>query len=146
MRTLVGVVVERRKAKSVWADVLWPQVSVFVGTPVAAPWTPLGFDDEVTVFYAGEAVIELRRTETTNYRDNLASGTPSVWVGMRPTASEPPSELPAVTADPAEGEALTDAGSNLVEAVPMPSDIVDVVDRFIAEHHVERLFVKRPRN
>ncbi len=146
MRTLVGVVVERRKAKSVWADVLWRPVSVFVGTPVAAPWTPLGFDDEVTVFYAGEAVIELHRTETTNYRDNLASGTPSVWVGMRPTASQPPSELPAVTADPAEGEALTDAGSNLVEAVPMPSDIVDVVDRFIAEHHVERPFVKRQRN
>ena len=144
-RISVGVVVERRKAKSAWADVLWRPVSVFAGTPAAAPWTPLGADDGVTLFYAGEAVIELHRTETTNYRDNLASGTPSLWVNMRPTASEPPYELLAVTADPAEGEAFTDAGSNLVEAVPMPPDIADVVDRFVAEHHVERPFVKRQR-
>jgi hypothetical protein len=87
----------------------------------------------------------LHRTETTNYRDNLASGTPSLWVNMRPTASEPPYELLAVTADPAEGEAFTDAGSNLIEAVPMPPDIADIIDRFIAEHHVERPFVKRRR-
>ena len=145
-RISVGVVVERRKAKSAWADVLWRPVSVFAGTPEAAPWTPLGTDDEVTRFYAGEAVIELHRTETTNYRDNLASGVPSLWVNMRPTTSEPPYELLAVTADPAEGEAFTDAGSNLVEAVPMPPEIAAIVDRFVATHHVERPFVKRRRN
>ena len=145
-RISVGVVVERRKAKSAWADVLWRPVSVFMGRPAAAPWTPLGGEDEIALFYAGEAVIELHRTETTNYRDNLASGTPSIWINMRPTASEPPYELLAVTADPAEGEALTDAGGNLVEAVPMPSDIIDVVERFVAEHHVERPFVKRKRD
>jgi len=145
-RISVGVVVERRKAKSAWADVLWRPVSVFAGTPDALPWTPLGTDDEVALFYAGEAVIELHRTETTNYRDNLASGVPSLWVNMRPTTSEPPYELLAVTADPAEGEAFTDAGSNLVEAVPMPSEIADIVDRFVATHHVERPFVKRQRD
>ena len=145
-RIPVGVVIERRKAKSVWADVLWRPVSVFAGRPAAAPWTPLSGADEVTLFYAGEAVIELHRTETTNYRDNLASGTPAVWVNMRPTGSEPPFELLAVTADPAEGEAFTDAGSNLIEAVPMPSDIAEIVDRFVAEHHVERPFVKRKRD
>jgi hypothetical protein len=139
-------VVERRKAKSAWADVLWRPVSVFAGTPVAAPWTPLGAGDEVTLFYAGEAVIELHRTETTNYRDNLASGAPSLWVNMRPTTSDPPYELLAVTADPAEGEAFTDAGSNLIEAVPMPSEITDIIDRFVATHHVERPFVKRQRD
>lgn len=145
-RIPVGVVVERRKAKSAWADVLWRPVSVFAGTPVAAAWTPLGADDEVALFYAGEAVIELYRTETTNYRDNLASGVPSLWVNMRPTTSELPYELLAVTADPAEGEAFTDAGSNLVEAVPMPSEIADIVSRFVATHHAERPFVKRQRD
>ncbi|SHN78363.1 DUF3305 domain-containing protein [Bradyrhizobium erythrophlei] len=146
IRIPVGVVIERRKAKSAWADVLWRPVSAFAGTPVAAPWTPLGADDEVTLFYAGEAVIELHRTETTNYRENLASGVPSLWVNMRPTTSELPYELLAVTADPAEGEAFTDAGSNLVEAVPMPLEIVDIVNRFVATHHVERPFVKRQRD
>src|SRR6202000_1693030 len=145
-RISVGVVVERRKAKSAWADVLWRPGSVFAGTPEAAPWTPLSTDDDVTLFYAGEAVIELHRTETTNYRDNLASGAPCLWVNMRSSSAERPFELLAVTADPAEGEAFTDAGSNLVEAVLMPQEIANIIERFIAEHHVERPFVKRKRD
>jgi Protein of unknown function (DUF3305) len=144
-RIAVGVVVERRKAKSMWVDFLWRPVSVFVGNPSAAPWTPLDTNAETVLFFAGAAVIELHRTETTNYRDNLASGAPALWVALRPVASERPYEILAVTADPAEGEAFTDAGSNVVEAVPMPPDVVETVVQFIAEHHVERPFVKRQR-
>jgi hypothetical protein len=81
----VGVVVERRKAKSVWADFLWRPVSVFVGKPVAAPWTPLDTRANTTLFFAGEAV-------------------------------------------------------------PMPPDIVEVLAIFVAQHHVERPFVKRQRD
>jgi Protein of unknown function (DUF3305) len=144
-RMAVGVVVERREASSMWVDFLWRPVSVFVGNASAAPWTPLGTEAGGTLFYAGEAVIELHRTETANYRNNLASGAPALWVIMRPTASDPPYELLAVTADPAEGEAFTDAGSNLVETVPMPPDVLAAVAGFVAEHHVERPFVKRRR-
>jgi hypothetical protein len=142
----VGVVVERRKARSVWVDFLWRPVSVFAGKPTAAPWTPLDTEADTTLFFAGQAVIELHRTETTNYRDNLASGAPALWIALRPVASERPYEILAVTADPAEGEAFTDAGSNLVEAVPMPPDVVEVVVKFIAQHHVARPFVKRQRD
>jgi hypothetical protein len=141
----VGVVVERRKPRSMWVDFLWRPVSVFVGNSHAAPWTPLDTNAETTLFFAGEAVIELHRTETTNYRNNLASGAPALWVALRPVAAERPYEILAVTADPAEGEAFTDAGSNLVEAVPMPPEVVEAVARFIAAHHVERPFVKRRR-
>jgi hypothetical protein len=144
-RIAVGVVVERRKARSIWVEFLWRPVSVFVGNTSAAPWTPLETAPEATLFYAGEAVIELHRTETANYRNNLASGAPVLWVVLRPAASEPPYELITVTADPAEGEAFTDAGSNLVETVPMPSDVVAAVIKFVAEHHVERPFLKRRR-
>jgi Protein of unknown function (DUF3305) len=145
-RMVVGVVVERRRAKSAWADFLWRPVSVLAGKPSTAPWTRLGDESDVTLFYAGDAVIELHRTETANYRDNLASDAPSLWVVMQPAASFPPYELVAVTADPAEGEASTDAGNNLVEAVPMPPDITAMVDHFVASHHVERPFVKRERD
>jgi hypothetical protein len=141
----VGVVVERRKARSMWVDFLWRPVSVLAGETSAAPWTPLDTEAETALFFAGEAVIELHRTETANYRDNLASGAPALWVALRPVASEPPYEILAVTADPSEGEAFTDAGSNIVEAVAMPADIVETIGRFIAEHHVERPFVKRRR-
>jgi Protein of unknown function (DUF3305) len=137
--------VQRRKARSMWVDFLWRPVSVFVGSPSAAPWTPFDTESEATLFYAGQAVIELHRTETTNYRDNLASGAPALWVALHPAAAEQPYEILAVTADPAEGEAFTDAGNYLVEAVPMPSEVVEAIVRFLAEHHVERPFVKRQR-
>ena len=144
-RIAVGVVVERRKAGSMWVDCLWRPVTVFAGIPPLAPWTPLGTEAETSLLYAGEAMIELHRTEVTNYRDNLASGAPTLWVVMCSTASDPPYRLLAVTADPAEGEAFTDAGNNLVEAVPMPPDIAEIVSRFVARHHVERPFIKRQR-
>jgi hypothetical protein len=144
-RITVGVVVERRKARSMWVDFLWRPVSVFVGNPSAAPWTPLDTEPDTTLFYAGQAMIELHRTETTNYRENLASGAPALWVALQPAASEQPYDILAVTADPAEGEAFTDAGSYLVEAVPMPPEVVEAIVQFLAEHHVERPFVKRRR-
>ena len=141
----VGVVVERRRAKSVWAEFLWRPVSVFAGKSSAEPWTALDVQAESVLFYAGETLIELHRTESAYYRDNIACETPKLWVVLAPTGSDPPYGLLAVTADPAEGEAFTDAGNNIVEAVPMPRDIVAIVDRFIATHHVERPFIKRRR-
>jgi hypothetical protein len=144
-RIPVGVLVERRKARSAWVDFVWRPVAVLVGKPSAAPWTPLRTEAETALFFAGGAMIELHRTETTNYRNNLRSGAPALWVALRPVDSDPPYEILAVTADPSEGEAFTDAGNNLVEAVAMPPEIVAAVARFIREHHVERPFVKRQR-
>jgi hypothetical protein len=144
-RIPVGVVVERRTAKSPWLDFLWRPISVLAGRSSAAPWTPIAVVAETTLFYAGETVIELHRTETANYRGNLASGAPVLWVVLRPTASTQAYDLLTVTADPAEGEAFTDAGNDLVETVQMPAAIAQEIGDFIAEHHVERPFVKRRR-
>lgn len=142
----VGVVIERRKATSQWVDHLWRPVAVLHGEPNAAPWTPLTTDGDIATFYAGPAVVELHRSETGYYRDNLASGRPALWVAMAPTDSEPPYRIVAVTADPFEGEAYTEAASNLVEQVPMPDSIRELIADFIAEHHVERQFFKRQRD
>jgi uncharacterized protein DUF3305 len=144
-RIPVGVVVERRKAASPWIDMMWRPVGVLAGVPDAAPWTMLEAGDDRASFYAGAAEIALYRTETGHYRDNLNSGRPSLWVSLRPTGVEPPFEIVAVTADPAEGESFTQAGDDLVEAVPMPPAVRTTVEAFVAEHHVERPFVKRKR-
>jgi Protein of unknown function (DUF3305) len=146
VRIPIGVVVERRKAKSPWLDMLWRPVSVLAGVPSAAPWTPIDSAGDVTTFYAGAAVIELYRAETANYRTNLASGAPLLWVVLRPTAGEPAFNVLAVTADPAEGEALTGAGNDLVETVPMPPSIGETLAAFVAEHHVERPTFRRKRD
>jgi hypothetical protein len=142
----VGVVVERHKAQSRWIDFTWQPAAVLVGTPAAAPWTKLWDDGERTSFYAGAAEIALYRTETANYRDNLASGAPKLWIALRPTGAEPPYEIFAVTADPAEGEAWTEAGSDIVDAVPMPQQVAATIGAFVAEHHVEQPFHKRKRD
>jgi hypothetical protein len=141
----VGIVVERRKAQSPWIDFTWKPVTALAGLPDAAPWTMLSQDSEGATFYAGAAEVELYRTETANYRDNLGSGAPMLWVALRPTGVEPPYELFAVTADPAEGEAWTQSGTDLVDGVPMPEPVRAAIDAFIAEHHVEQTFHKRER-
>jgi hypothetical protein len=145
-RISVGVVVARRKAASQWIDFTWAPDAVLHGEPTAEPWTVLRQDGETTMYYAGSADVELYRSETTYYRDNLASGAPSLWVVMAATESDPPYRLVTVTADPAEGEGFTETAANLVEQVPMPQSIQEIVAAFVAEHHVERQFFKRKRD
>lgn len=142
----VGVLVERRKAASPWADFVWRPIAVLPGLPEAAPWTPLGGDGERATFYAGAGVIELYRSESDNYLRNLASGAPSIWVALQATGREPPYEIAAVTADPAEGEALTEPGQGIIEAVAMAEPLQAAIAAFVAEHPVERVFQKRRRD
>jgi hypothetical protein len=146
LRIPVGVVVERRKATSSWAEFVWRPVAVLAGIPEAQPWSILATDDDAVTFYAGAAEIELYRSETGNYRGNLGSEMPSIWVALHETGSEPPYEIACVTADPAEGEALSEPAQGIVEAVTMPQRVHDAVGAFVDEHHVERPFQKRTRD
>jgi len=176
-RTTVGLVVERRKAKSPWVDFVWRPVAALPGAPETPPWTVLAHvpakwspvrrqehapneeeracsdsigteyalegDDEATQFYVGTAEIGLYRSDTPHYRDNLAAGSAGLWVVLRPTAGGPPFEVVTVTANPSEGEAFTESGSDLVEPVPMPESVRELIEAFIAEHHVDHAFSKR---
>jgi hypothetical protein len=142
----VGVVVERVKGMNQWTDFTWRPVSAIAGVQKEKAWTVLKEDGERTTFFAGAAEIELHRTETPNYLSNLESGEPMVWVALRQAAADPPYEVFMVTADPAEGEALTEAGNDIVQPVPMPASVVQRLAAFIAEHHVEHAFTKRKRD
>lgn len=145
VRIPVGVVVERRKADSPWADFVWCGVAVLPDEPDTKPWTVLRERDGTTLFYAGSATVDLYPSETARYRDNLASGSPSIWTVLSPAEGVWPYSVAAATADPAEGEAFAGAGANLIEAVPMPEMLREAIESFIAEHHVEREFFKRER-
>jgi hypothetical protein len=141
----VGVVVERRKATSPWIDAIWRSVAVLGGVPDAAPWTMIESNEDVTTFYVGAGEIELYRTEAEHYRSNLESSEPSVWVALRPTGADPPYALFAVTVDPAEGESFTQAGGDVVDAVPMPAGVREIVEAFVAQHHVLQPHYRRTR-
>jgi hypothetical protein len=79
-RISVGVVVERRKASSQWAETLWCPVAVLAGLPDAAAWTLVTEDGDTVTYYAGPAEIALYRSDAENYRRNLMSGAPAIWV------------------------------------------------------------------
>ena len=81
----VGVVVERRKADEP-VDRLRLAAGRGAGRRAGrrAPWTVLRDDgDAHDVLCRHRPSIELHRTETANYRDNLATGAPSLWVVLR---------------------------------------------------------------
>ena len=145
-RIPVGVVVERRRATSPWIDFTWQPVMALPGRPGAVPWTVLSIDAGIATFYAGSTEIALYRTESGNYRDNLGCGVPLLWIALRPTGLEPPYELLAVTADPAEGESFTQTGKDLVATVSMPAAVRDIVEAFVAAHPVQQPFHKRRRD
>jgi len=145
LRIPVGVVVERRKTDSPWIDFVWRGIGVLPDEPEMEPWTILREQGEVTLYYAGSAMVDLYRSEAARYRENLMTGAPDVWIVMSPSEGAWPYVVAAVTADPAEAEAFTEAGANLVEPVPMPELLRDVIEKFVAQHHVESEFVKRER-
>lgn len=142
----VGVVVERRKARSPWAEHLWRPVAVLAGLPEAGIWTVLSDDGVAATYYAGPADIALYRSESENYRQNLVSGAPAVWVALQATGGGPPYAVAAVTADPAEGEGWTEAGDAIVEAVAMPDAVRAGLAAFIAQYPPGPGFVKRQRD
>jgi len=146
VRISVGVVIERRKARSPWVDFIWRPVAVLPGVPKTAPWTALDGDADRMNFYGGAAAIELYRSDASGYRDNLATGAAQLWVALRPTGREPPYEFVAVTAEPSEGESFTGSATDLVEAVPMPDPVHAAIADFVAEQYVEHPFIKRQRD
>jgi hypothetical protein len=146
LRLPVGIVVERRKATSQWIEHVWRPVAALAGIPATTPWTEIDAQSDAVRFFAGSAEIELHRSESARYRENLNSGTPALWVVLRPTGGEPPFELKTVTADPAEGEGFTEPGTDLVEAVSMPESIRQAIAAFVAEHPAEHSFAKRERD
>lgn len=132
VRIPIGVVVERRKAVSLWCEFVCVGSPSLAGLPEANPWTQLATECGTMTFYAGPAEIELYRTETEkNYRSNLISASPSDWIMLLATASDPPYEISVLTVDPAEAEALTESAQGIIEAVAMPVSVHQVIASFI---------------
>ena len=142
----VGVVLRRRTIENPWIDHMWSPVTILENVPATAPWTVLSQEEGATLYYAGAAFIDLFSAETTNYRDNLADGSPRIWVALRRQDGGPELELTKVTADPTEGEAMFESGTDVIGTVPMPPEIAAWIAAFVDEFHVEQVFHKRKRD
>lgn len=141
----IGVIVAKRRLKGPWASHAWLPVAALPAAPATAPWTRLSAGEDEETFYAGAVEVGLHPSETAHYRDNLASGRPSLWIALR-VLDDGSYAVAAVTADPYEGEAMAEGIGEVVEAVPMPPEIQAKLLAFFEAFHVERPFEKRKRD
>lgn len=141
----VAVVLARRELEGPWGGVEWLPRAVLPSVPAAAPGTSLACEGKLDISYGGCCEVALHSAETAHYRDNLASGRPSLWVALE-TTGEGDCRIASITADPYEGEALAGAMDLIVEPVAMPAEIIEKVAAFVTAFHVERPFVKLRRD
>jgi hypothetical protein len=117
-RMPVSIIVERRKSQHPWQDHVWRPIGV------------------------------LPRAETEGYLVNLSQVPPVVYVVLRrgETTDEMEIEPFHATVCPYEAMSYGESGEEIVEGVPMPTEVHDWVKEFVATHHVEAPFVKRKKS
>ena len=130
-RTL-AVVMERRAARSRWADVVWQPVSVLeTAEPSGAPRRLVKEGDYEQWLHSGFA-LEIHRDETEGYYMNVSSDSPRVFVAWR---MEGDAALPLqVTASYDEGGRWLDGG-NSVDSVAMPAAILAWVGDYVEKNY-----------
>jgi len=153
----VGVVVRRTPGVTRWAKWAWRVVAVLPGAG-PANWRELRRDGDAVEYHAATLPLELWSSDTEAYLVGLSAKVPFVTVVLREcqttthnqTGDDQPEDLPwdvvTVTASAYEGQDYVDSGDGLIETVPMPLGMIAWVRDFIAEHHVEEVFVKRQRD
>jgi hypothetical protein len=140
----VAILAERRPGVTPWQDHVWRAAAVLEEAPPVPPWTRLREEAGRELFFAGVATVQLHRTDTPNYRENLTAADPRLWVLMR---EEPHGmQLVAVTVDPGEAEVFTEGPHDILEALPLPPSLQALLTAYVAQHHVEREFHKRKRD
>jgi hypothetical protein len=143
----VGVVVERRRGATPWADWVWRPAAVLLDLPEAEPWTLLRDEGDAALFYAGAADLTLYPTDTDNYRHTLQQEPPRLWAVLRPSDGAPQGwRLQAVTVDAGEAEIHAESATDVVEALPLPPPLVALLEDYVARHHKDRGFHKRRRD
>jgi hypothetical protein len=145
-RFAIGVIVERRPAKSRWQSHVWRVVEVLPGRPATPAWSVLHEADGVTRYYAGTTDLVVYGKETEALVHNLGAQMPAVWVVLRPREGSDGFDLLMATVDAGEAQAHADTGDDLVEMVAMPEAVRAWLTPFVAAHHVERPKYKRKRD
>jgi Protein of unknown function (DUF3305) len=140
----ISVVVERRASNSPWLDHVWRPIGIL---PRAAsdPGKLLAEGEGWAHYQGGTLDLELFRGETEGYLTNLSQSQPVVFVVLRQNDQADGMEyVPFLaTACPYEAMGYTEGNDDVVEAVPMPSEVADWVREFVTHHHVDVPFLKR---
>lgn len=146
LRISVGVIGEKRKASSPWADDYWVPVAVVEGEMGHAAGDVIRQSEKATAYFMGMAEIYCHAAETEAYIYNFDSVMPAVYVVLRRDEDGPmPWLVHKVTVSPYEAQDFGDNAEDIIERVQMPDGIAQVLTGFIDRHHVEQPFKKRKR-
>ena len=146
-RLPIGVVIRKQPGVTRWARWIWRAVAVLPGAG-PADWLEMRRDGEAVEYHAATVEMEVHRKETEGYRVALSNDPPSVYVILRPNEdpdAEQDVDVFRVTVSAFEAQDYMDSGEEIVEAVPMPPELIAWVSSFVEIHHVEEAFVKRKR-
>lgn len=148
LRIAVGVIAEKRRASSPWADAVWVPTAVIEGPVSFKPGEVLRSGETATAYFLGFEEIYCHHKETEAYVHNFESRAPALYIVLR-RDEEGEHPLPwfvhSVTASPYEAQDYGDSAEDIVERVQMPPAIADAIRAFIDAHHVEVEFKKRKR-
>ena len=148
LRIHVGVMAEKRKSSSAWADDYWIPTAV-IETHVNHHEGDILYEtDELKRYFMGFSEIYCHAKETEAYIHNFESRIPAIYVVLRRDDENlhPLSwYVHAVTVSPYEAQDYSDSAEDIVERVAMPIGIAKQLTEFIDQHHVEEEFKKRKR-
>jgi hypothetical protein len=145
-RAALGVVVDRHWNENVWAGERWSVADVVGGPAEVAAWTALAEGPGWRRYYAGPLILELFIGAAAEYRRNLTSSRPALYVILRRDRSEPGVTLLGATVDPGEIEVHADSGDDLIDALPLPRYLAAWLWDFVDRHYVERPLYRRQRD
>ena len=127
----VAVVMQRRPAKSRWADVVWEPFGVIPGYP-AGETKLLREQDQVAQWLHPGFKLELHRDETEGYYLNVSTRDPRVFVLWRMEGEQ---ALPLeVTVSSEEAGRWLDGGHS-VDGVAMPREIFAWVGEYVENNY-----------
>jgi Protein of unknown function (DUF3305) len=145
----LGVTLARERVDSPWQDHIWRAVSVFLDAAAVTEWRLLEQRDGYEHFHVATLLLELHRKETPGYLANLTSADPGLYVVIRPGAAThagtEPVHVHIVTASAHDVEAYGHLGEEIIGKVAFPEPVLELLEAFIAFHHVDTGFKKRKR-
>ena len=145
----VGVVIAHDKIDHPWQEYAWRPVSVFLNASEVTQWRELRRGPGFVHYHAATLPVELHPKETLGYQANLDTGQPLVYVvlleGPGVEGGSEPMHVHVVTASPYDAEVYGHTSEEIVGGVVMPEPLVELMEAFVAEHHVQEPFVKRQR-
>lgn len=145
----VGVMVQKRRIGHPWKEWAWEAVGAVPGAEAGVAWRVVREEPDLTVFHAATLTLTLHAADTESYLGNLTSVAPAIYVvlGADDEGAGPAPLAPRlVTVSPFEAEGYLVSGDEVVERLPMPPALLDLVRDFVAAHHREEPFVKRQRD